>query len=448
MSETINIDIVENKGSFKALPEMKTFSAGKLDKSHKPATSDRDSHLSRGDWARWGEDDKLPARIRESIYKTPIAGTALSKLVAMMYGNGLVYVKTEDLHDADTDVRRAYIPEVEKFLQDNHIRTKHLPAKIADYRFYMNTFSEFILNPFRDKVIGLYHKSAEFCRLERNNEKTLNIDHLYYSAGFTDPMLLKKDEIKKIPLFQWQDPEWFQNFRGNKFAYHAHFPTPGIKYYARPWWLGLFDEDGWMEVSQNVPKIIKAMQRNQARIRYQVQIPESYFEIRWPKWQTYDMKEREKLIDEVVKKLNNELTDTKNAYKTMTTLFRQDAMNREVGKVEIVAVDDKIKRDSWVPDANTSDAQIVQALGLHPSQAGLQPQGGKMGAGSGSDQRESYNTQINNNTIDQAIILEDLNLVSKINRWNVTFMIDHTYHTTTNNKEDGLVNSSTGKELV
>jgi uncharacterized protein (DUF39 family) len=75
---------------------------------------------------------------------------------------------------------------------------------------------------------------------------------------------------------------------------------------------------------------------------------------------------------------------------------------------------------------------------------GLAPEGGKMGAGSGSDQRESYNTGISLNTIEQDILLEPLNWIATFNAqtnpdWDVTFYIDHTMHTTTNNIETGLV---------
>ena len=109
------------------------------------------------------------------------------------------------------------------------------------------------------------------------------------------------------------------------------------------------------------------------------------------------------------------------------------------GLVEIVALDDKTKAGTWIPDAQVSDAQIVQGFGLHPSQVGLQPQGGKMGAGSGSDQRESYNTSVLLQSIDQMIILEPLNWISKYNNWGVCFKFINDTHTTTNDQESGVV---------
>ncbi len=138
---------------------------------------------------------------------------------------------------------------------------------------------------------------------------------------------------------------------------------------------------------------------------------------------------------------------TANAYASISSVFREETAGQPLGKVEIISLDDKVKKDAWVPSSQTADAQIVQGLGEHPSQIGLANEGGKMGVGSGSDQRESFNNSITLNTIDQEIVLEPLNLVARFNaqvnpEWDVTFFIDHTMHTTTNNQESGMQPSS------
>ena len=74
------------------------------------------------------------------------------------------------------------------------------------------------------------------------------------------------------------------------------------------------------------------------------------------------------------------------------------------------------------------------------------------GAGSGSDQREGFNTEITINTLEQETELELLNFVAQFNartnpEWDVTFFIDHTHHTTTNNQESGLAPSPTTLQI-
>jgi hypothetical protein len=138
---------------------------------------------------------------------------------------------------------------------------------------------------------------------------------------------------------------------------------------------------------------------------------------------------------------------------SVATVFKQNEISgAPIGKIEIISIDDKLKKDAWVPTSEIADAQIVQGFGVHPSQVGLAPQGGKMGAGSGSDQRETYNLGISLNNIEQQQILEPLNWLARYNArynadWDVTFFIDHTHHTTTNDQESGLKPSETTLEI-
>ncbi|MEL7122783.1 MAG: hypothetical protein AAFO07_25275, partial [Bacteroidota bacterium] len=288
---------------------------------------------------------------------------------------------------------------------------------------------------------------AEYCRLAIESQKTYRSEHLLYSKEYGWSWSPLTKDIKRIPLMDMQLQESFlRKLRGYKFAWHAKFPTPG-HYYAYPFWLGLFRKNGWMEVAKQVPEVVNAMMRNQIILKYHVLIPESYFHIRFPDWTTYTHAQRNKIIDQTIDTINDNLKGTKNAFSSIATVFRHE-MGQAEGKVEIVAVDDKVKKDAWVPSSNIADAQIVQSLGLHPSQIGLAPEGGKMGAGSGSDQRESFNTEISLNTIDQQILLESLNWIAQYNArtnpaWDITFFIDHTTHTTTNKQEDGLEPSNT-----
>lgn len=445
MSNIISIDVAEVEGKMvAALPDTRfTNAGGKMEITVPKAPKDQTSQK----WIEWGSNDKLPTEIREKIEKVPMAGTAIYKLISMMYGNGLAYYRNSDLQDGNLSPQRAYIPAVERFLKKNKIKNKWLTAQFADYRYYMNTFSELILNKRRDQIVGLYHKTAEFCRLSRQNEKTLNNDFLIYSADFAQGLAPTNDRRTEIPLFRWHDEEkFFKKLKGYKFAYHSRFETPGALFYARPFWLGLFRKNGWLDASASVPEIVNSMMRNQIVLKYQILIPETYFEVRHKDWSTYADEQKNKIINNLIDSINDSLSGTDNAYKSICSLFRQDISGNPLGKIEIIPIDDKMKKDNWVPSSEKADAQIVQGLGIHPSQIGLATEGGKMGAGSGSDQREGFNTAITLNTIDQEIVLEPLNYVAEFNKknnpdWDITFFIDHTHHTTTNKQESGLVPS-------
>lgn len=425
-----------------------------IDTMPKPALAMYEESLTAGyNWAPWGEDDLLPTRIRAKIYEVPMAGQAVYKLVQMMWGNGIAYFRNRDIYDNDETTRpkRARIPVIDRWLRLNRINTSYLPAQFADYRFYMNAFSELVLTNDRTQIASVYHKPAEFCRLSVQSKRSMLSEYLLYTPKFAEGWTPQEPEIRKVPMLNMYDQSGFlQGLRGNKFAWHSRFETPGIVYYARPFWLGLFRNDGWMDVSSQVPRIVNAMMRNQIVLKYHILIPDTYFQIRYPDWQSFTHEQRESLIDDLIKKINQTLSGTDNAFASIATVFQQDHATQEpLGKIEILAVDDKIKSNAWVPSSEKADAQIVQGLGLHPSQVGLATEGGKMGAGSGSDQRESYNTGITLNTIEQEIVLETLNWIAAFNsqtdpeNWDITFFIDHTTHTTTNLQESGLQPSDT-----
>lgn len=455
----ITVNIAEKDGKLQAfLPHSIPFAKAQQLADATLTPVPRSIDTSGYQWANWGDDDRWPTTMRCKLLKVPMAGEAIRRKVAMMYGNGLAYYRNTDLEGDEVKIRRAYEPGIENWLRTNRIPHKWLIPQMSNYSIFINCFSEYILNQRGDAIVGLYHKEAEFCRLSRQNPRTLNIDYLLFSADFATGEANKNSgRVKFIPLLPWMDEAaFFERLRGSRFAYHSRFETPGIIYYAQPWWKGLFRENGWLDVSIGVPEVVNAMTHNQIRLKYQILIPESYFEIRYPDWSSFDAERRRELINKYVEALNTSLQSSESNYASITTIFRQDTYGKEMGKVEIIAIDDKVKKDSWVPSSQTADAQIVQGLGIHPSQVGLQPEGGKMGAGSGSDQRESFNTQININTIDQDIVLEPLNFLARYNaragvmdgpvvrpEWDVTFFIDHTFHTTTNLQESGMMPSDT-----
>jgi hypothetical protein len=392
-------------------------------------------------WAAWGDDDRMPTRMREKIEAVPVAGAVLDKKIRFLQGTRLVYFKNADIAKG-AEAMPAYMPQVEAFLKENRIETEWFPAQCADYCLPYNAFSEFILSNDRSKITNLYHIGAEHARLSRASQRG-TIDYVIYSYHFPFGTAVQDQYRRAIPLYRWYDREvFFKELRGAKFAWHTGFPTPGKIYYSRPWHLGLFKEDGWMDVSADVPKIVRAMQKNQVRIKYTIAIPETYFRMRHSDWDTMDNGKRQAIFDAKVSELNESLTGTSNVYKSVSYVFKENEITgAALGLIRIESVDDKIKEGTWVPDSFAADQQIVQGLGMDPSQIGLSPQSGKMGAGSGSDKRESFNILIDLNTPEQRQILEPLNFVADFNKWGVTFLVDHNSHTTTNNQESGIVPS-------
>ena len=400
---------------------------------------DKEDKAGDGLWARWGSNDDIPTAYRKMMESCDIAGATIGKISEIMYGDGLYWAADWGMKHKE-GLSEAVNKEIQDFIDRNRIEYHYLPAQFADYRLLMNTFTEFWWSDDKKKITGMSHKPAEHCRLGYQDEKTGRIPWVIYSPDFclgTDP---KEDRLAPIDYLDWNQDDPIEMVRGKNFINHSYFPSPGMTYYAVPFWAGLFRDDGWINVNINIPQLINMISQNKAKLTYMIHIPINYFTARDPEFLTYDATKRQKIIDAKTAELNTLLKDSKNYYASLVSVFQEaEGTYEPFGKIEIVAIDDKSKGDTWMPDSNVSDAKIVQGLGLHPSQMGLAPEGGKMGAGSGSDQKEAFNTQNALVNIHEYIILSNLyNIVNKVNGWNAVFWMGKEKHVTKDESKSGV----------
>lgn len=445
-TKNITLEVVQQNGEYFVLPPAIINQSDDA-----PVTLPKyPRELSQGyPWAPWGTNDRRPSEVRTKIGKVAIAGRVMQDIANRLFGNGLVYYRREDFRRAGTNAEPAYITAIEEFMEENRMETDWFFSQCLDHVYHVNNFSEGVMSKSGDFIPLIAHKESEFCRLELQNERTLNIDHLYYSPDFAIHYNVDRSRLAKLKLApRYGSQRWLRDFKGTNFAWHSCIRTPGTIYYAQQFWLGLLRDGGWLDVSVSVPEAVNAMMENQITLKYQILIPETYFEIVHPEWNGFSSAERLSKIEALRSKIERTLKGSKNAFKSITTVFKQDMITgASAGKIEINAIDDKVKKDSWVPSADKSDAQVVQGLGGHPSLIGLAPEGGSMGAGSGSDKRELYNIEIDTNNIQQRNILELPNAIARFNSnkykdWDIVWSVNHTRHTTTNVNKSGRLPAS------
>lgn len=393
----------------------------------------------------WGSDtaNNFPTSVRKKLETVPLAMRALVKLTEMMYGEGIAYAKTKDV--ALGNVEPMYDEQIEEFMFDNQIASHWFKNQALEYLMFANTFSECEMNG-NGKITGLWHKTAEFCRLSQQSKVTNRIEYILYSPDFALDRTLTYDDFKKgnyalLPLYRWYERQrFFSELRGSKFGFHTAQNATGVTYYARILWYALLTDKNWLGVAAAAPRQAYAMMQNQTIIKYKIEIPISYFIYRHPKWDNYSDTKRSEVIDKKIDEINKYLSGLDNNFKSFAYVCEEDENNYEkIGTINIEAVDDKVKTGTWIPDASVANLEILNALGLNPNQMQLANQQGKsMGAGSGSDARVGYNTHILNNTLDQTTLLYPLNAISRFNNWGVTFYIKHQEQTTTNKDKSGL----------
>lgn len=416
----------------------------------RPATSDYPDFWEAGyQYAPWGQyagDDNLPNRLEYKCDLVPFTRSVIERIAKMLFGNGLIYVKQSDLAKSAMPERQ-YIQGVEDFLEANQISTEYLFPQMLEWVLHRNTFSEMKLSLSRRFITSLFHKESPFCRLSVQDAQGV-IRYLLYDAKFAWNEHQNGGPDKPsgsataIPLLTWWDAQrFFNQLRGDVFAWHTRIRSGRSPYYAKPPHIGLFKKDGWLDAASDVPAIVNSMQKNQIKLKYLISVEETFFKIQHPEWDGYTAEQRSAAIQKFEDKINDQFVGVDQDYKSVVSVWAFNMDGKEAGKIEITAIDDKIKSDSWVPGSERANFEIVHAFGEHPTNFGLSRENGAMGSGSGSDKKEVWNSALDLNTIEQQYLLGPLNFVSKFNNWGIRFLIDHTAHTTSNLSETGRVPS-------
>lgn len=389
-------------------------------------------------YAKWGVDNNWPTIARQKVEKSTTAAPLLFKAVSLVYGSGVQYYFEEIKDDKKVKTFKA-IDEIDDFIRRNKIG-RFMIEQLMDYKYYGNTWSEFILNGGRSKIDCIYHLEAEFTRLAMQSANG-QIKNVYYSG--------KWDEDEKgtpIPLLnprESSNDNIKNTFTKNKFAYHTYYPSPGRKYYAMPPHGALYQDKGWLDFSNSVPKMMNSLLENQMVIKYHIQIPYEYWGSMFSDWTTYSPAKKKKKIDEKLTELNEWLTGSKNVGKAFISHFATDPITRKkIAGWEITSIEDKIKKDEWIPSTDAADIQIARAIGTDMSMSGIAPAGGKLGAGSGSDKRTGFQNSVSLSYSEQEIIFETMYLVSQFNGWpsNIKWAFSHVMPTTLDENPTGKQN--------
>lgn len=404
--------------------------------------------------ASWGSTDLLPLRIQSRLAKVPIASRAVFDMASLMVGKDVFYVADNDLASGESNVKRASNPEIEVFKRRNRLHHQFLFGLANDISHVYNGFVEFITDPFGDKIVQVRRLPAAWSRISRIDEVSFRSENLYYSAAFAQGYMPvdynDTKHVATIPLYDPFDFDFFDKLRAKKvrrFAMHIKPPTPQEEYYAVAPWNGLYLDSGWVDVAAAVPRVVKAMQDNQIALKYIIYISEQYMISRFPQigtqrgWAAMTDEQKSAAQGKVTKEIEGKLVGVDNVFSSLTMIAKEGPDGRMYGKITVEAVDDKSKSGTWIPDTAAANREIMYAHMLHPTLVGIQSQGGSE-AGSGSDKRESRNDAVSQIAVLQAHVFDPLNcIVKEYNDWAFTFLPDNIIHTTTNNSENGIVQS-------
>src|ERR1035437_7038814 len=197
----------------------------------------------------------------------------------------------------------------------------------------------------------------------------------------------------------------------------VNYPSPNKTYYQVPAWDGA-RLGGWVEIASKIPSIIKTLYNKAFKLRYHIEIPETYFQKIYPEtWEGMTEVKQAEARKKLLKEIDDFLSGDKNAYKTFISFFEVDKINKaEYGRIKITPIENLANIDSDLITSPAADMQIQIAMGVNPAETGS----GKIGTGQqrsgGSDIRESSLVGTSLLDLERNVLLDPLYLVRDYNR--------------------------------
>jgi hypothetical protein len=384
----------------------------------------------------WGTNNLQPMEQRQKLEKTTTAFPLISKSATTLFGRGITYYREVRTQEG---IMKDYssISEVDEFIQGNDLEIIML-ERWMDLKVYNNLFCEFLFNGAGTRIVKLAHQEAEFCRfgeIENNKIKHVLINSNWQSNGqdyvsvpFYDDYYMNVEEAIKLGKSK------------KKFVTHNNIPSPGRTLYAVPSHIGLFENQGWLDYSISVPKLMNLINKNGFLLKYHIEIPSNYWSSVYKDWETKTEAKKKELMQEKMDEMDAFLKSTENAGKNFYSHFGiHQATGKEISGWKITELKDPIKKDQFLTSLQESDMQTARAIGVDVSLANISSKSNSMGAGSGSDKRVGMDNTIAASYAEQMIVLKPLKVVGMVNGWpkNLKWTFEYEVPTTLNENKSG-----------
>lgn len=368
------------------------------------------------DYSPWGDSNDYPQWVFEQCQANTIIPATLALKANLMSSGGISYGTVTGRDDKGAEI---FAPEfndkIELWLSANNL-DKYLQEAFRDMYWFNHAFPDFGLNDKHNYIAQLTVQEAWECRFSRQNPKTGLKDFVFIDANWPQG---KNETWSKIRCL---DPYWdiqrqIGRYKDDHFIYPLFFSTPGKKYYNdAPWHSVILSK--WLEVAGEIPKFKAQIMKNQMHLKYVVYIPMSWWEWKYPGWNTnkYTPEARRTIESTERTNFNNVLTGVENVGKTLFLTYKDDKYAKEYATWKIEVLNSKIDSGTYLEDSQEASSHILFALGVDGTLIGNSP-GKTMGAGSGSDKRVAHNIFILQNKPFQDLVLRPLQEISRFNKW-------------------------------
>ncbi len=377
-----------------------------------PGTQIKDPEISSKPWSLWGETNDFPKERIDLLRKNTVGKRALEIRTATHVGTGVDTFNWAI--DANKKIKMPVIDEAVDTWLENTEANLVLSKAALDLETYYSAFIGFTWNEPGTEIIAINHYPASLCRLGKKNSQG-RVEYVYISAKWPSPT---DAEVEKVPTY---DP--FNPTKNPHFILHVTYPTMENNiYYPLATW-DVVVQNGWLEISTMVPELKKAILENAAFIRYHIQIPWSYWEMRFPGFNDKEEAEQDQIMNKKFDQINDQLFKREKAGKTLFTFFdTHEETGKEYAGWKITPIDNKLSENILTVDSISANTESLVAFGVAAPLLGVIPGGSE--AGSGSNIKEHYQVLQTQMFLYRINTLRIFYLVKKLNGWDAKLQFD------------------------
>lgn len=374
-----------------------------------------------GELASWGDENDFPQKVIEVAEKSTELPTLLDWSARTLQGKEVIAMQRFFVEDPENPEKSAFKlkpindEDINDFL--TAITTKRYMREASlDLCWFFNVFPELIKSKKGDKISYIGTQDASFCRWGKQNSKG-TIDKCFVNANWPEAKADDKETIsyEVIDPYSTEKVELFKKSKKGSAIYPVSYPSPGKVYYQLAKWHG-FITAGWAQIARAIPNNKKSMMSRILTAKYIVRIPLTYWPAVYKDWQKLSQEDQLKIKKTKIASINEQLTGTDNAGKTILNEFGKDMDGRDVPAWEIEPIESNIQGGEYLEDSREASEHLMRALGVDPTLVGDGP-GKKMGGGSGSDKRVAFNIYVALLQPYRDVILEPFYFIAEYNGW-------------------------------
>lgn len=402
--------------------------------------------------APWGEDNCFPQNIENQLAYCGIAKSALDWKARALYGQGILPGKITGLDKNGSDIFEPLDPSkyqhVYSFIR-RRSNYRFMIEYLQDWVWFGNCFPEMILSKDGSQITHMVHQEscdARYEQMKNGRIKHVYLSKLWGSAANQHPKFdpkkamrglknnptnynnIANEFIAKVPCINMYDAvnslteiaASLKSKNGLKSAIlPVNYPSVNKTYYQVPAWDGA-RLSGWIEIASKIPSLIRQLYNKAFRIKYHIEIPETYFAQKYTVegWAKMTQEQQNKARVDLLEEMDKFLSGDEKAFTSFVSFFdiaHHD--KKEYGHVKINAIEDKASVEKDLISSSAADIQILTAMQTHPTLFGA----GTIGTGTqrsgGSDIREAHLVYTSQLGLERNVLLEPLYLVRDYNKW-------------------------------